>query len=90
MALVLVWNSVLTLPRVEVLNAVGISMLAALTPRLNGRAFHSTIGAIYAAIALPWLQDSLAVFTLVEERTCILWHGFFLGEGTLRAGDVRF
>jgi len=62
-------------------------LLAALTACLNGRAFYSAIGAVYTAISLPWLQDSLTVFALVEERTSILWHGFFLGEVTLRAGD---
>jgi hypothetical protein len=57
---------------------------------LNGRAFYSTIGAIYAAVSFLRLQDCFTVFALVEERTSILWHGFFLGEATLRAGDVGF
>jgi hypothetical protein len=57
---------------------------------LNGRAFYSTIGAVYTTISLPWLQYYFTVFALVEERTSILWHGFFLGEATLRAGDVGF
>jgi hypothetical protein len=57
---------------------------------LNGRAFYSAIGAVYAAISLPWLQYCFTVFALVEERTSILWHGFFFGEATLRTGDVGF
>ena len=66
------------------------TLLAALTPCLNGMAFYSTIGAVYATISLPWLQYCFTVFALVEERTSILWHGFFLGEATFRAGDIGF
>jgi hypothetical protein len=65
-------------------------LLVALTPGLNRWAFYSAIGAVYATISLPWLQYCFTVFALVEERTSILWHGFFFGESTLRAGDVGF
>jgi hypothetical protein len=57
---------------------------------LNGRAFYGAIGAVYATISLPWLQYYFTVFALVEERTSILWHGFFFGEPTLRTGYGGF
>ena len=90
LALVLVWNSVLTLPRVEVLNAVGISMLAALTPRLNGRAFHSAVGAIDTAIALLRSDKCFALHTLIKKSAGIFRHGLLFGKATFGTGNGGF
>ena len=63
---------------------------AALSPFLNGRAFHTTKRAVNTAVTLFRFQYCLALLTLIKECTCIFGHALFFGKATLLTGYGGF